>query len=91
MTGKKIILFKRLEKPIQDAIYKTVEYMGNRGFYGKTIAATLGITVSQVYTVCGKLGIQLRDYRKGNNKVAKQIIALARPNRSFKLKEKKTG
>jgi hypothetical protein len=49
--------------------------LASYGFHGATIAKRVGLkTLSRVYSICAKHGIRLRDYRDGNNKVAKRII-----------------
>jgi len=74
------VIFKKLlqEDPKKrDRILSTIMYMGLRGFHAQTIADWCGITKGQVYIVCRKQRIRLRDYRDGKTEPAEYVLARA--------------
>jgi len=65
----------------------SVVYLGLAGLHGKTIARTVRgywgvrLSVSQVYSICRKHGVRLRDYRDGKGDTAKAVIKSGAPKR----------
>lgn len=67
-------MFAKMEPKQRDSLLRTIVFLGEYGFHAKTIAKAAGIPVGQVYSVCAKFQIKLRDYRDGKGDVAERVI-----------------
>ncbi len=67
-------MFAKMEPKQRDSLLKTIVYLGENGFHAKTIAKAAGVPVGQVYAVCAKFQVRLRDYRDGRNDRAEEVI-----------------
>ena len=67
-----------------------VERMADRGLYARVIAANTGLTVPQVYNRCKKLGVGLREYRRGRNAIAQGFIRQYSVRSATRPTQKKT-
>jgi len=55
-------------------INRTCKYLADRGLHARTIAEVTGLTATQVYYRCQRLGIHLRDYRDGKGQCGSVLV-----------------